>query len=78
VADIALVRLKLLLKKWDSLAPNVRLYIFDQVRYMWAHDENFVIRAARQSTKPQIIRFALRPVPEALDRFDQAVPFRSN
>ena len=74
VGEISLVRLKLLLKKWDSLSPDMRRYTFKQVRYMWVHDENFVIRAARQTSRPYIIRFALRPVPGALDRFDRAVP----
>jgi hypothetical protein len=74
VGEVALVRLRLLLKYWDSLSPEMRLYTFKQIRYMWANDQGFVLQAGKQTSKSHLIRFALRLVPGALDRFDQVVP----
>jgi len=74
VGEIAQVRLTLLLKYWDHLSPPMRLYTFKQIRYMWANDPGFVLQVGKRTPRAHIIRFALRPVPGALDRFDQAVP----
>ncbi len=78
VGEIALVRLKMLLKHWDSLSPGLRLYTFKQIRYMWASDRSFILEAGKQTSKPHIIRFALRAVPGALDQFDRVSPPPSN
>lgn len=74
VGEIAQVRLKLLLKYWDHLSPEMRRYTFKQVRFLWANDPGFVLQVGKQTSRAHIIRFALRPLPGALDRFDQAVP----
>jgi hypothetical protein len=78
VGEIALVRLNLLLKHWGSLSPDLRLYTFSQIRYMWASDRSFVLEAGKRTSKPHIIRFALRTVPGAIDQFDRVNPPPSN
>lgn len=78
VGEIALVRLNLLLKHWESLSPDLRRYTFKQIRYMWASDRNFVLEAGKRTSKPHIIRFSLRTVPGALDQFDRVNPPTSN
>lgn len=78
VGEVALVRLEKLLQYWDDLTPDMRLYTFRQIRFMWANDQGFVFQVARQSPKSHIIRFALRAVPGALDHFDQVIPPRSD
>jgi len=74
VGDIAQVRLSLLLKYWDYLSPQLRLYTFKQIRYLWANDPRAVLQVGKSTSRAPLIRFALRPVPGAIDRFDQAVP----
>lgn len=73
VGEVALVRLRKLLQHWDTLPPDMRLYTFRQIRYIWANDQGFIFQAAQQTSKASIIRFALRTVPGAVDRFNRVV-----
>jgi hypothetical protein len=73
VGEVAIVRLKRLLVDWDQLPPDLRLYAFRQIRWIWNSDQKYLLRAARQTSRPEIMRFALRPIPGAVARFDRAL-----
>lgn len=74
VGEIAIVRLKKLLAEWEHLSSGLRLYAFQQVRWVWNSEKSYILRAARKTTRPEIMRFALRPVPGAVEQFDRAAP----
>ena len=73
VGEIVIVRLKRLLVDWAHLSPGVRIYTFRQIRWVWNSKQSYLLRAARQTSRPDIMRFALRPIPGAVERFDRAV-----
>jgi len=74
VGEIAIVRLKRLLVDWEHLSPEMRLYTYRQIRWIWNSEQSYLLGAARQTSRPDIIRFALRPIPGAVERLDRAVP----
>ena len=74
VGEILTSRLELLLEVWPQLSPEVRRYASRQIRYAWANDWRGVIEVAKRTTRLEIIRYSLRPVPGALSRLDRAVP----
>ena len=78
VSEIAISRLGLLLRVWDHLSPEMRRYTFKQIRYVWNNDAFELIKVAKQTPRPDIIRFALRPISKAVERLDLAVPPTSN
>jgi hypothetical protein len=67
-------RLELLLEVWPQLSPKVRRYASRQIRYAWANDKQGVIGVMRRTPRPEIIRFALRPVPGALSELGKVIP----
>ena len=73
VGEIAIVRLKRLLADWGHLSPELRLYAYRQVRWVWNSEQSYLLRAAKQTSRPDIMRFALRPIPGAVEQFDRAV-----
>jgi len=78
VGEIAIVRLKKLLADWKYLTPNLRLYTYRQIRWVWNSEQSYLLRAAKQTTRPDIMRFALRANPEAVKRLNRAVPEIAN
>ncbi len=78
VGENAIVRLKRLLADWGHLSPELRLYAYRQIRWIWNSEQSYLLRAARQTTRPDIMRFALRIIPGAVERFDRAVPRIAN
>lgn len=74
VGEIAIVRLKRLLADWKYLSPDLRRYAFRQVRWVWTSEKSYLKRAARQTSRPDIMRFALRPIPGAVEEFDRSAP----
>jgi len=74
VGEIAVVRLKRLLVDWRHLTPEMRLYTYRQIRWVWNSEKSYVQRVARQTSRPDIIRFALRTIPDAAEYFDRAFP----
>ena len=73
VGEITLARLELLLRTWDHLRPGPRRSTGKQIRFAWEHDRAGLIEVARRSGRAPIVRFALRPIPGALDQFDAAL-----
>jgi hypothetical protein len=79
VGEIAITRLELLLRAWDHLSPEMRRYTAEQIRYIWTNDASSdLIQVAKRTPRPQVIRFALRPIRGAVERLDAAVPPPSN
>ena len=74
VGGIAIVRLKRLLVDWQHLSPELRRYTFRQIRWVWNSEQGFLLRAAKQMSRPDIMRFALRTIPGAVEQFDRSVP----
>ncbi len=74
VSEILTSRLELLLEVWPQLSPNLRRYASRQVRYGWANDRQEVIGLVRRTPRPEIIRYSLRPVPDALSELDKVAP----
>ena len=77
VAEIAVTRLDLMLRIWSHLPPDMRTYAMKQVRYIWPHAGRELLEVARDTPRPEIIRFALRPYPEAVERVDAILARRS-
>ncbi len=78
VGEIAIVRLRKLLAEWEHLSPALRLYAYRQIRWVWRSEYSYLLRAAKDTSRPDIMRFALRPIPGAVERFDRAVPRIAN
>ena len=78
VGEIAITRLELLMRAWDHLSPEMQRYTLKQIRFVWINAADEMIKIAKQSPRPGIIRFALRPIPKAVERLEAAVPPPSN
>jgi hypothetical protein len=75
VSEIAITRIELLLRAWGHLSPETRRYTVKQIRYIWVNAASSdLIQVAKRTPRPDIIRFALRPIQGAVERFDAAVP----
>jgi hypothetical protein len=77
VAEISIARLDLLLRIWTHLSPDMRTYAMKQVRYIWPKAGRELLRVVRDTPRPEIIRFALRPFPEAVERVDAVLARRA-
>lgn len=77
VSEIAVTRLDLLLRLWTHLPPDLRTYTMKQVRYIWPHASYELLRVVADTPRPEIIRFALRTVSEAVPRVDAVIARRA-
>jgi len=77
VAGIAVTRLDLMLRMWKYLTPEMRTYAMNQVRYVWPRAGRELLQLVRDTPRPEIVRFALRPYPEAVQRVDAVLARRS-
>ena len=76
VSEISVTRLELLLRLWKHITPKTRTYAMKQVRYIWPKAGGKLLRVVQNTPRPDIIRFALRHDPEALERVDAVVARR--
>lgn len=74
VGEIAITRLELLIRAWGHLPPEMQRYTLKQIRFVWINAADELITVAKRSPRPDIIRFALRPIPRAVERLKAAVP----
>ena len=77
VAEIAVTRLDLMLRIWKHLSPDLRIYARKQVRYIWPRAGRELLHVVRDTPRPEIIRFSLRPFPEAVERVDAVLARRA-
>lgn len=74
VGDIAVTRLKILLINWDDLSPELKNFTYDQIRYIWPNASGQILEIAQLTRHPEVIRHALRQVPDAVERLDRVIP----
>ena len=68
---LALARIDLLLRNWPYLNAEVRQQVGPQIRYAWRHHSRSLVEIASASGHLQVLRLALRSVPDANRRIDQ-------
>ena len=78
VAEIAVIRLDLLLRLWRHITPELRLYTLKQVRFVWPQARHRLLRLVRTTPRPELIRLALRRDPEALEQVESAIARRGS
>jgi hypothetical protein len=76
VAEISVTRIDLLLRLWQHLTPQLRVYAMKQVRYIWPKAGHELLRVVGDTPRPDIIRLALRRDPKAVERIDAVIARR--
>jgi hypothetical protein len=74
VGDIAITRLKILLLTWEHLSPELQDYTYGQIRYIWPNAQAELLDIAQRTRHPEVIRHALRLVPDAVEQLDRVLP----
>ena len=73
VGEIAITRLKLLLRIWDHLSLDLKRYTHGQIRYIWPNAKGELLEVAKTTPRPDVIRFALWTVPGAVQQLDRVL-----
>lgn len=74
IGEISVFRIDLLLQNWEHLSFEMRKAVGAQMRYAWEHRSQMLIEVAKRTGREQVLRFAVRSIPGAIDQINASLP----